>query len=257
MRQFLLLLIFVTSQFAFAGEQEFAGVAVPILIKNSNGQPIAAIGGFLGAELTPQPPNALTILRAELYRQQRVAEEKAAKDGVVWSTTKRFPIESMTFFIAIGGVTFNSMWIKSHGDPLQMERHIMSLKDPIAHISFYAFMQAQGIYMNFHTRGAKFQAMDASTKQQTLRVLSYKGMAIGSLASSIVADLGQSAKMCVDSWIKGKTDEKSLASCNQAWANWTVRNKFTQYFPQVISMWAAQAATEVAERGAVEQRFSC
>jgi hypothetical protein len=248
MRHFALILILIVSHYSFAGEPQLEGeVAIPVLVKDSNNN---AQAGFISAEQTPQRADALTILRRELQRQEAVAQQKAAKDGVFYSTTKRFPIESMTFFIAIGGVTFNSMWIKSHGDPLQMERHIMSLKDPIAHLSFYSFMQAQGFYMNFHTKGAKFQAMDASTKAQMMRRLSYQGMAIGSLASSIVADLGHSAKMCVDKWIKGKKDEQSLAVCNQAWAQWTVRNKFTQYFPQIISMWAAQAVTEVAERGA-------
>ena len=248
MRHFALIFLLIVGNFSYAGEPQLEGeVAIPVLVKDSDNN---AHAGFISAEQSPQRPDALRILRRELQRQEAVAQQKAAKDGVLWSTTKRFPIESMTFFIAIGGVTFNSMWIKSHGDPLQMERHIMSLKDPIAHISFYAFMQAQGIYMNLHTRGAKFQAMDASTKAQTMRMLSYKGMAIGSLASSVMADLGHSGKMCIDAWIKGKKDEKSLMSCDQAWAQWTVRNKFTQYFPQVISMWAAQAVTEVAERGA-------
>ena len=73
----------------------------------------------------------------------------AQKEGIFLSTTKRFTPESLTFFVAIGGVTFNSMWLKSHGDPLAMERHILSLKDPIAHLSFYAFMAANGFYINF------------------------------------------------------------------------------------------------------------
>ena len=219
-------------------------IPAPVLIKTGDDE-----GQFslFTAEHTPQKPNALEILRAELNRQAMNEQAHASKDGVFLSTTKRFAPESLTFFIAIGGVTFNSMWIKSHGDPLQMERHILSLKDPIAHLSFYAFMQTQGFYMNFHTSKASFAAMDPATRQQMMRRLTYQGMAIGSLASSIVADLGQSFKMCVDKWIKGKSDDASLQSCNQAWAQWTVRSKFTQYFPQIISMWAAQAATDAIE----------
>lgn len=226
---------------SYAGE-----VGVPIHVRSIDGSENAA--GVISASTTPQNPNALEILRADLHKLEVESQKRAAKDGVFLSTTKRFAPESITFFIAMGAVTFNSMWIKAHGDPLALERQIMSLKDPIAHLSFYTFMQTQGYYMNFHTTRERFTKLDASTKAQVMRRLSYEGMAIGSLASSIIADLGHSAKMCVDKWIKGKRDEQSLESCNQAWAQWTVRNKFTQYFPQIISMWASQMGTEFLER---------
>jgi hypothetical protein len=216
-------------------------VAAPIILK-PNGTDKEAAAGAVVVEPTPQPENALEILRNEMQMIQAVEQEKHQKDGWFKSTNKRFAPESMTFFAAIGLVTFNSMWIKSHGDPLAMERHILSLKDPIAHVSFYAFMVANGFYIDFRTK-----AMDPLTKAQMMRRLSYQGMAIGSLASSIVSDLGQSGKMCVDYWIMGRNDEKSVAACNQAWKHWTVRNKFQQYFPQIIAMWASQAATEIID----------
>lgn len=220
-------------------------IPAPVLIKTGEDE---AQFGLFTTEHTPQKPNALEILREELNRQAMNEQAKATKDGVFLNTTKRFAPESLTFFIAIGGVTFNSMWIKSHGDPLAMERHILSLKDPIAHLSFYAFMQTQGFYMNFHTSKASFAALDPVTRQRMMRRLTYQGMALGSLASSIVADLGQTGKMCVDKWLKGKSDSASLQSCDQAFSQWSVRGKlFGQYFPQIISMWAAQAATDAIE----------
>jgi|GEM_PF-2563734 len=220
-------------------------IVAPVLINILNNKNEAYAGVFT-AEATEQRPDALTILRQELNRQAQLEQAKAQKEGVFISTNKRFAPESLTFFIAIGAVTFNSMWIKSHGDPLAMERHILSLKDPIAHLSFYAFMQANGFYMSWGTKRLS-PALDAATRKQMMTMLSYKGMAIGSFASSIVADLGQSVKMCVDSWLLGKTDEASLQSCNQAWTQWTVRGKFTQYFPQIVALWAAQAASTFVE----------
>ena len=91
--------------------------------------------------------------------------------------------------------------------------------------------------------------MDSATRKQMMRRLTYQGMAVGSLASSIVADLGQGVKMCVDQWILGKTDEASLESCNQAWNAWTVRGKFAQYFPQILALWATQATVNFLEGG--------
>ena len=238
-----LLFVFYFANSAFAVE-----VATPIHLESADKK--EGYGGVITADKTPQKANALQILRAELQKQEADSQKKAQRDGVFLSTTKRFAPESMTFFIAIGAVTFNSMWIKSHGDPLAMERHIKSLADPIAHLSFYSFMQAQGFYMNFHTTGAKFNSLDASTRMQIMRRLSYEGMAVGSLASSLIADLGQSVKMCVNAWMLGKKDSASLGSCDQAWVSWTVRDKFTQYFPQIISMWASQRATEFIEKSA-------
>lgn len=225
---------------SYAGE-----VAVPVMLNSPTDG--SSYGGFISVAPTPQQPNALSILRAQLQREEHQAQQRAQRDGVFWSTTKRFTPESLTFFVAIGAVTFNAMWLKSHGDPLAMDRHLKSIKDPIAHLSFYAFMQTQGFYMNFHTTKKGFQTLDPTTREQMMRRLSYQGMMWGSLASSIVADLGQSVTMCVDKWFKGKKDSTSLAVCDQAWRGWTVRSKFTQYFPQIISMWASQAATEFIE----------
>lgn len=222
-------------------------VVAPVLIKTANDE--AQLGLFT-VEPTAQRPDALSIIRKSLHEMEMKAQAAAQKDGVFLSTTKRFPVESLAFFVAIGGVTFNSMWIKSHGDPLAMERHILSLKDPIAHLSFYTFMQTQGFYMDFFSKRKGLNAMDPATRAQMMRRLTYQGMAVGSLFSSIAADLGQSVKMCVDQWMLGKTDEASLESCNQAWKSWTTRGKFSQYFPQIIALWVSQAAVETMEAGA-------
>lgn len=207
-----------------------------------------AMIGALIADYKQGDPNALDIIRAELNKMQSDHQAKAAKDGVFLNTTYRLTPESLTFFAAIGLVTVNSMWIKSHGDPLAMEKHIQSLKDPVAHLSFYAFMLTNGFYTDFRTNSASFKASHPDTRARMMRRLNYQGMAMGSFASSIVADLGQSGKMCVDSWILGKNDEASIQSCNEAWKSWTLRNKFTQYFPQIISMWASQAVSDIVDQ---------
>ncbi len=218
-------------------------VVAPIITAGE--QSAEAIIGALVAEAKKGDPNALDLIRAELTKMQQAHQAKAKKDGVFISTTYRLTPETLTFFAAIGIVTVNSMWLRSHGDPLAMEKHIMSLKDPIAHMSFYAFMLTNGFYMDFRTGGAAFKSMHPKDHARMMRRFNYQGMALGSLASSIAADLGQSGKMCVNSWILGKTDEKSIQSCNEAWTGWTARNKFTQYFPQIISMWGSQAVSDV------------
>lgn len=220
--------------------------ATPIIIQNPN-NPDEARVGVITVEPQQQRRDAISVLRRELRRLAEAEQAQIRRDGVFWSTTKRFAPESLAFFIAIGAVTYNSMWIKSHGDPLQMQRHIDSLRDPIAHLSFFAFMQTQGFYMDIRSRGLGVAAMDPTSRAQTMRRLSYQGMAVGSLASSLVSDIGHSIKACTDRWLEGRTDERSLAVCDQAWAEWTARDKFVQYFPMILNMWASQAATELLE----------
>ena len=194
--------------------------------------------------------NFQALRQEENAREIQDQSRNKTNKEVFVSTTKRFAPETFAFFVASGAVTFNAMWIKSHGDPMEMERHIMSLKDPIAHISFYAFMQANGLFTNFHTSKASFQALDASTKRQMMVKLSYAGMAVGSFASSIVSDLGSAIVTCSDKWMQGKKDDVSLQSCDQAMKQWTLRKKTNQYFPQIIALFASQAATEMVENNA-------
>ncbi len=246
LKQFIQSILLIPFLFSVAFANESASVVVAPIITEADKSAEATIGALI-ADHKQGNPNALDIIRAELKKMQDATQAKAKKDGVFLSTTYRFTPETLTFFAAIGLVTSGSMWIKSHGDPLAMEKHIQSLKDPIAHMSFYAFMLTNGFYMDFRTNSTGFKTSHPSDQARMMRRFNYQGMALGSLASSIAADLGQSGKMCVDSWILGKEDEKSIQSCNETWKSWTARNKFTQYFPQIISMWGSQALSDVVD----------
>jgi hypothetical protein len=102
MAKYVLILLWVLNGLsaAFAGE-----VGVPIHVQTIDGTKSAA--GVISAQPTPQNPNALEILRAELHRMEEASQRKAAKDGVFVSTTKRFAPESFKIFIEMGAVTFN------------------------------------------------------------------------------------------------------------------------------------------------------
>ena len=169
------------------------------------------------------------------------------RSEVFTSTTLRLAPETLSFFLANGAVTFNTMWMRAAGDPLAMERQIMSLKDPISHLSFYAFMQANGFYVNFQTKRLRLGAMDPMSRSQMMRRLSYQGMAVGMLASNIVADVGQTMQQCSNVWLEGKKDEESTAVCKEAWKAWTGKSMASKYIPQLASMMVSQAITEFLE----------
>jgi hypothetical protein len=189
-------------------------------------------------------PSFLRKLRAEIQAEQMKEHKSNEKLGWYKSVNKRFIPESATFAIAGGGVYFLTLMAKTNSDPAMMVKHIESLRDPIAHLSFYSFMAANGLYINFKTKG-----MDPMTKQLAMKTLQYKGMAAGSLASSITADVMSVFTECTKGWINNKNDEQSYAACDEVLKTWTLRNKFTQYVPQILSLVVSQYASDAVAWG--------
>jgi hypothetical protein len=193
-------------------------------------------------------PSFFRKLRAAI--QQAEMEEAKKNQGagtkhVLRHVRANFVPDSITFAIAGGAVYFAQLQMVTKSDPALMVKHVEALKDPIAHISFAAFMVANGIFIDMKTRG-----MDPMTKQLVMKSLTYKGLAVGSFFSSLTADVLTTGKECFGSWIANKNDEASHAACDAAFKQWTVRNKFTQYAPTIMSLIAAQAGAEVVENWA-------
>lgn len=198
--------------------------------------------------------SALDILRKAINEEAMKEHGQSQKDGWFKSANKRFAPESITFFLATGLVIYETAWAKAHGDPVAMERHILSLKDPIASMSFYAFMQANGFYMNYKGAGLPAQ-MDAQTRAQMMRRFSYGGMVWGSLASSLLSDVFMPFKPCLDRMFgsdyrhESHLKERCESELSSAWAQWNVRNKFGQYAPQIMSLVLSQKSAELATAG--------
>ena len=184
----------------------------------------------------------LRKIRQELNQDMKLSQEQATKNGVLKSTAKTFIPTSAAFAAAGGLIYFTQLMTLTHSDPTLMIKHFESLKDPIGHVSFGMFMISQGLYIDFKTKN-----LDPMTKSLMMRKLMYKGMAIGSLASTITADVLTTLKSCTTGWIENKNDEASHAACDQALEQWTLRNKTTQYVPQVMSLLFTQLITDSIE----------
>ncbi|AZZ38061.1 hypothetical protein CIK05_15045 [Bdellovibrio sp. qaytius] len=196
----------------------------------------------------PSDPSFIRRLREEIYKVEAAEAKKNQGEGtanVLRHVRTNFAPDSITFAIAGGLVYFTQLQLITKSDPALMVKHLESLKDPIAHISFGAFMVANGIYIDMKTRG-----LDPLTKQLAMKTLTYKGLAVGSFASSLTADLLVTLKECTKGWINNKNDQASQAACDFAYKQWTFRNKFVQYAPQILSLLAAQKGAEVLENGA-------
>lgn len=199
-------------------------------------------------------PNALEVLQTAL--RQNAAQEHTENEnrGVFKSTTMRLPKELITFTIAQGLIIAESMWSESHGDPMAMEKLILSLKDPLASFSFYSFMIANGYTMHIRTKGLP-ATMDAQTRAQMARRFSYEGMVWGSLASTLISDIFGPYLPCLkkryaDYRFTKDLQEKCTQGLNTAWQQWTLRGKFNQYAPQILSLLISQRLAEFAD-GAV------
>lgn len=192
-------------------------------------------------------PNFFSRLRQEINKVEMEEAKKNQGEGtahVLRHVRANFAPDSITFAIAGGLVYFTQLQLATGSDPALMVKHIESLKDPIAHISFGAFMVANGIYIDMKTRG-----LDPMTKQLAMKTLTYKGLAVGSFASSLTADILMHFKQCSKAWLANKNDTASQAACDYSYKQWTLRNKFVQYAPQILSLLAAQKATSALESG--------
>lgn len=193
-------------------------------------------------------PSFFSRLRQEINKVEMEEAKKNQGEGtahVLRHVKANFAPDSITFAIAGGLVYFTQLQLVTKSDPALMVKHIESLKDPIAHISFGAFMVANGIYIDMKTRG-----LDPLTKQLAMKTLTYKGLAVGSFASSLTADILVTLKECTKGWINNKNDAQAHAACDYSYKQWTFRNKFVQYAPQILSLLAAQKASEVVEGAA-------
>lgn len=68
--------------------------------------------------------------------------------------TRRFPMETVMFFISIGLINGGMLMNDFSQNPLIMDQHLQTLTDPIGHMSFYSFMIVNGYSTEFLTSGA-------------------------------------------------------------------------------------------------------
>lgn len=192
-----------------------------------------------------QNPSFLRQLRAEMNRLAQEDHARSEKDGVFKTVRRNFAPDSATFAIAGGLVYFERLKTVTGADPLLMVKHVESLKDPIAHISFGAFMVANGFYIDFRSKG-----LDPMTKMLAMQRLTYQGLAVGSIASSVTADVLGTLRDCTNGWISNTNDEAAHAACDRSWGAWSDRAKYVAYASQILSLLVTQRATEYFEYGA-------
>lgn len=95
--------------------------------------------------------------------QMRSFQASADWQSTIWGhQTTRFPMETIMFFYSIGLINMGMMTYDYSHNPLIQEQHLQTLVDPIGHVSFYAFMIANGYAQDFLQKSKLFQVVDAN-----------------------------------------------------------------------------------------------
>lgn len=155
--------------------------------------------------------------------------------AILASKVRHFPFEATAFFTAIGAINMYDLVFHYQHNPVIMKQFGESQLDPVTHVSFMAFMAANG--------------MTSEPLQEVIRnprlhyFLPYFGMSMGMMASNIVHDIWGSKMLraCAKSLMSQSAD--AHMACDQAWddMNNHWNDKWGQYATGWLSMMGSTA----------------
>lgn len=171
---------------------------------------------------------------------QAQSRSKSAFDGfsvkqMVIQKTKRFPIESAGFYIALGAVmTYQLMFLESH-NPVAYDQLVTSQNSLLGQFSFYMFMLANGITAEPLMTAVK----NGKLHPRLGPFIGMFGMASGMVASNVVHELGNSPNLwkCANEL---RTSQKMGPACDKAAESWYEKGGATgianEWAPGLISL---------------------
>lgn len=190
------------------------------------------------------------VIQAEGQINNAISENKRKNlSRVIAELSLRFPKDSALFFVAIGMVMYGQLWTNYGGNPLAMAQHMSTVNDPIANIAFASFIMANGLYNFYYIRSGK---LATSNRVNTFRVLNYKGLAAGMLASNLISELGLTFKTCASGLLNKKNtqaDSLLINECGESLRMWHTQAIVTRYTPILVSLLTSQAISELLMNG--------
>lgn len=155
----------------------------------------------------------------------------------------RFVPESFLFFVALGAIAIEKTLLDFSSNPVRIEQLLQSTKDPIANISFFAFLAAARISTEF-LKDPRLSLKEKSFYLQ--QVLKSVPMGIGSVASHFIGDSLHTLTGCANrvfsldtNHLNPKHVQEKEAACDLALSEWTLHKKSTTYLPSLISLYLA------------------
>jgi hypothetical protein len=187
-------------------------------------------GGFLGIAKNASGKEMFRIASdptsKEVLRQfgPRVLSETIKKAAVgtgniMIKKMARFPVESLGFFIALGGVMTYDLIFKSAQNPTGYKQLIDSQMDPLGQFAFYSFMVANGLVSEPMMAMVQKGKWNGSLRH----FIPYLGMSVGMTASHLVHELGTAEDLhkCVGDFLTA--NPQATESCEAAHEAWIER----------------------------------
>lgn len=185
-------------------------------------------------------PKTLEQFRPSKFTQWY--KSAAANAGpIAAAKIRQFPFEAMAFYSAIGAMNVYDLIFHYADNPAIIEQFYESQKDPMGHVSFYAFMAANGITAE--------PLQEVIRNRKLHHFLPYFGMSTGMMASNVVSDLwnSQSLRTCAKSWLE--KSRESQEACDKAWDDMNNHwgDKWGQYATGWMSMMGSTLLSGAAD----------
>lgn len=121
---------------------------------------------------------------------------------------KSFPVESMAFFLALGGMTAMQLMTNYADNPVGMKQHIEHSLSPVGQMGFFLFMYSQGITTNTLNMWLKRPKLGMPIGMLGMTV----GMAVNNYFSQVAND--PHIRACVSHFYNGKKGDSNEKPCD-------------------------------------------
>lgn len=167
-------------------------------------------------------------------------ELKSTAGSIASHKLMEFPLEAMTFFVALGALSTKDLILNYNTNPAALDQLLKSQADPIGQLGFMAFMQANGFVSQ--------PLMAIGTSARTRVFIPYLGMTAGMMASNIVHEVAHVPGLMKCAASVG-TNAKACDEAYEAWLKTDMIDKLNEWAPQLFGMLMSTAASGVIELG--------
>ena len=193
------------------------------------------------------------------FVQQKVAELRKKSTAV--DSLIRWPFETVKFFFALGAVAYTELWLHYAKSPAAVEQWLEGPGDPIGHLGFYAFVYSNAKCGRLLAPLTQTMSQWGTTGKMFRHIFGYVGMTCGSIASSIVHEIGYFPKLkeCAlggpNALSKNliTSPEQNALDCDEAYQTWLDMNKEEKFHndmaPSIISLITSTMTAGIAEWG--------
>jgi hypothetical protein len=174
--------------------------------------------------------------KLEAYFNQLKKTKAEFKTGAFYF--KKFPLEVMKFFVALGALAAKDLIFNYNSNPLVVSQFVQNQENPVGQLGFLAFMMANGIAA---------EPLMAALQSSRLRMfIPYFGMSIGMTANNIIGELNyidkENLAICYASL------KKNIQACDKALSTFLKRDaeaRIEETIPSWLSMLLSTAAAGV------------